>query len=182
MRHADAVLVTPRLRLRRARAEDLDAFHEVLSDAVAMRWWATPPHESLDQTRAWLNDMIASSPEVSEDFAIEYEGAVIGKVGAYRLPEFGYILRRDCWGKGLALEALRAWLKHAFSRPDVSVLRTDVDPRNTASLKLMEKLGFAETGRAERTWFISGEWCNSVYYALEREAWLAGERSEHLVP
>jgi len=38
---------TPRLILRSARPDDLDAMHAVLSDSRATRWWSTPPHETL---------------------------------------------------------------------------------------------------------------------------------------
>lgn len=160
-------LVTERLRLRRARAEDLDALYAVLSHPVAMRYWSTPPHSDRAQTQAWLEDMIAAT---DEDFVVEHQGRVIGKAGAYRLPEVGYILHPDVWGQGLAYEALSAVVAHVFASRDVEVLRADVDPRNTASIRLLEKLGFRETGRAMRTWRVGEEWCDSVYLALERES------------
>mgnify|MGYP003347797219 CR=1 FL=1 len=47
----------------------------------------------------------------------------------------------------------------------------DVDPRNKASIRLLERLGFAETHRAARTWLVGEEWCDSVYFALTREDW-----------
>jgi RimJ/RimL family protein N-acetyltransferase len=46
---------TSRLILRTARPDDLDGLHAVLSDPRATLWWSTPPHETLDQTRAWLD-------------------------------------------------------------------------------------------------------------------------------
>ena len=39
----------------------------------------------------------------------------------------------------------------------------EVDPRNTASLRLLTRLGFVETGRAERTMQWRDEWCDSIY-------------------
>ena len=49
---------TPRLILRTARPDDLEAMHAVLSDPRATVWWSTPPHETLDQTREWLDASI----------------------------------------------------------------------------------------------------------------------------
>ncbi|WP_334160914.1 GNAT family N-acetyltransferase [Phenylobacterium sp.] len=160
-------LRTPRLRLRRARPDDLEPMHAVLSHPVAMRYWSTTPHEDLAQTEAWLADMIATD---GEDFVIEREGRVIGKAGCYSLPEVGYILHPDAWGQGFASEALGAATAHVFAARAVDRLTADVDPRNAASLALLKKLGFAETGRAARTWLIGGEWCDSVYLALDRPA------------
>lgn len=161
-------IVTERLILRRAREEDLDTMHAVLSDPVAMRYWSTPPHNSLDQTREWLASMIADAPGEREDFVVEHQGQVIGKAGCYRLPEIGYILHRDHWGKGLAAEALRAVIAHIFAHHAVAALRADIDPRNARSIRLLEKLGFTITGRADRTWHVGGEWCDSVYLTLPR--------------
>lgn len=163
-------IVTERLTLRRAREEDLEAMHAVLSHPVAMRYWSTLPHDSLDQTREWLAGMIEDEPGVREDFIVEHEGRAIGKAGCYRLPEIGYILHPDYWGRGFATEALTAVIAHIFTRHPVEMLRADIDPRNAASIKLLERLGFTFARRAERTWKLGEEWCDSVYYELKRRA------------
>ena len=161
-------IVTGRLVLRRAREDDLEAMHAVLSHPVAMRYWSSLPHRELAETREWLGNMIASDPALSDDFLIEHAGRVIGKVGCYRLPEIGYILHPDHWGHGLATEALGAVIPHMFACHRIDALRADVDPRNTASIRLLERLGFTVTGKAERTWKIGEEYCDSVYLTLSR--------------
>lgn len=133
-----------------------------------MRYWCTAPHRSIETTQEWLRAMIASTPEESEDFIIEYEGNVVGKVGFYRLPEIGFILRRDLWGRGLVSEAASAVIEHVFQMRDVEELQADVDPRNVASIRVLERLGFVETGRAERTYCIDGAWTDSIYFARKR--------------
>lgn len=161
-------LRTPRLRLRRARSDDLAAIHAVLSNPVAMAYWSTTPHADLKTTRAWLGGMIASPPELSEDFVVEFEGRVIGKAGFYRLPEVGYILHPEVWGRGLGTEAVRATVDHVFATRDLDLLTADVDPGNAASIRLLETLGFERTGSAKRTFEIAGEWKDSFYYGLTR--------------
>ena len=159
---------TPRLILRSARPDDLEAMHAVLSDPRATLWWSTPPHETLEQTRAWLDAMIAHGPD-NPDFVVELDGQVIGKAGFYELPEVGYILHPDVWGQGLASEAVGAAIDHVFATRDFAALTADVDPENAASIRLLERLGFVRTGFAERTWNIGGAWKDSFYYALSRE-------------
>lgn len=161
-------IVTARLRLRRAEMDDLAAIHAVLSDAQAMRYWSTPPHATLEQSRVWLASMVAASPSESDDFLIEYEGRVIGKVGCWRMPEIGFILHSDFWGKGLAREAVGAAIEHILATLPVEAIIADVDPRNAASLRLLTRLGFVETGRAARTMQVGEEWCDSVYLARRR--------------
>jgi ribosomal-protein-alanine N-acetyltransferase len=162
------VLRTERLVLRRARLDDVDAFHAILSHPVAMRYWSTPPHTTLDETREWVANMAEDDPEAREDFVIELDGRVIGKAGCYRLPEIGYILHPDHWGKGYASEGMAAVIAHIFATRDVEKLIADVDPRNTGSLGMMVRLGFTETHRAKGTWNVGGELCDSVYFALPR--------------
>jgi RimJ/RimL family protein N-acetyltransferase len=93
---------------------------------------------------------------------------VIGKAGLYRFPEIGFIFNPDSWGQGFAAEALRPVLQRAFALHGLEMVEADVDPRNEASLKLLAKLGFREIGRREKTWLISGNWCDSVDLRLNR--------------
>src|SRR6476661_2112574 len=130
-------IATSRLLLRRARLDDLAGMHAVLSDPRATRWWSTPPHADIEQTSAWLKGMIASPPELSEDFVVERDGQVIGKAGFYRLPDIGYILHPDHWGQGLAREAVGAAIDHVFATRDLDAMSADVDPENAASIRLL---------------------------------------------
>ena len=168
-------IVTERLVLRRARPEDLEAMHAVLSHPLAMRYWSSLPHASIAETGEWLGKMMASDPRRSEDFVIELDGRVVGKAGAYRLPEIGYILHPDHWGRGHATEALTAVIGQIFERHSIPAITADIDPRNLPSIRLLTRLGFTETGRAERTWQIGEEWHDSIYFRLPRPVYIAQE-------
>jgi RimJ/RimL family protein N-acetyltransferase len=167
--HDAAEIRTARLTMRRARPSDLDAIHAILSDAEAMRYWSTPPHREVAQSREWLEAMIAAGADGSDDYVIEHDGRVIGKAGCWRLPEIGYILHPSAWGRGLGHEALVAIIARIFAERPLAEIVADVDPRNCASLKLLAKLGFVETGRAQRTIEVGGAWCDSVFLSLKRE-------------
>ena len=157
---------TDRLLLRRARMSDLDAIHSALSDPEAMRYWSTPPHQTREESETWLASMVEADLAISDDFIVEQDGRVLGKVGCWRLPEVGFLLVRDAWGQGLASEALGAYLDRRRKLGEPQAIRADVDPRNTASLQLLKRHGFVETGRAARTWHVGGEWCDSIYLEL----------------
>ncbi len=161
---------TERLLLRRPRMDDLDAMFAIMSSPPAVRYWSTLPHASRDVTRPWLEQKIARTAAGGEDFLIEFEGRVIGDVGAGRLPDFGFIIHPDYWGRSFATEASAAFIDHAFGNTTATELLADVDPRNAASLRVLTRLGFTETGRAERTFLLGEEWCDSVYLALQRPA------------
>ena len=167
----EAEFRTERLVLRPARLEDLDAIHAILSDPQAMAYWSTPPHETVQQSRDWLQSMIDIQLPDGEDLIIEREGKVIGKAGLWRFPEIGFILHPEFWGQGYAHEALKVVIGRAFDTHGLPRIEDDVDPRNTGSLKLLSRLGFRETGRKERAWLVGDQWCDSVYLALDADAW-----------
>lgn len=159
---------TPRLTLRPARPEDLADVHAMLSDPRAMRYWSRPEHETIEESRDWLAAMIATE---ADDYLIEYQGHVIGKAGMWRVPEVGFLLHPDFHGQGLASEAMEAVIPHLFATHALPELVAEADPRNAASLRLLARLGFVETGRASRTMQWRDEWCDSVYLALKRDDW-----------
>lgn len=158
---------TARLTLRSAVPADYDAFRLILTDADTMRHWSTAPHDDPADTRAWVDRMVADAGSGRER-VIDYNGRVIGKAGAHRLPEVGFILHRDFWGQGLVTEAMAAIIPYVWATTDTDHLMADVDPLNTGSLRVLAKLGFVETHRAARTFLINGVWSDSVYLRLNR--------------
>ena len=164
MPEASDEIRTERLVLRRARMDDVAAMHVVMSNPIAMRYWSTPPHTDRRQTEQWVASMVEADPS-RDDFMVTLEGRLIGKMGAWRLPEFGFLIDPAHWGKGLAREALDAFVERRRGLGSIE-LTADVDPRNAASIRLLERAGFVETGRAKGTWQVGDELCDSVYFRL----------------
>lgn len=148
--------------------DDVEAMHEILTHKIAMQFWSTLPHGNIEQTRTWVGSMVDTDPEEGLDYMIEYKGKLIGKAGCWRMPEIGFILHPDYWGQGFVSEALAAIIPAIFEHFQAPALEADVDPRNAASLAVLKKLGFVETGRAERTMKLGDEWCDSIYLSLKR--------------
>jgi len=165
MQFASDEIRTERLLLRRARMYDVAAMHRIMSDPVAMRYWSTPPHSELAETERWIASMAESDPATRDDFIVTFGGQLIGKLGAWRLPEFGFLFDRGHWGQGFAREALAAFVERRRALGSTE-LTADVDPRNAASIRLLERAGFAESGRASGTWQVGDELCDSVYFRL----------------
>jgi RimJ/RimL family protein N-acetyltransferase len=160
-------ITTARLTLRRFRAQDVAAFHLILSDPQAMRYWSTPPHRDVAETEAWIASTIAAvAAGEGDDFIAEHQGRVIGKAGIWSGNELGMIFASNCWGHGFGSEAVSAIIARAFGR-GLPAITADVDPRNEKSLRLLTRLGFRETGRAQRTLKVGEEWVDSVYLELK---------------
>lgn len=159
---------TERLTLRPGRMSDLADVNAFMGHHAAMRYWSTPPHRDIERTSVWLQNMIEAPPEISANFLIEFQGRAIGEVGAFPLPEFGFILHPDYWRRGLGFEASTAAIDHIFETRMIDTLLADVDPRNGGSVSLLAKLGFQKTGEARRTFRVGGQWVDSAYFSLNR--------------
>lgn len=86
--------------------------------------------------------------------AVEHrkEKQVIGEVLLKRgdnHAEIGYVIASAFQGAGYASEAVGALLPEASAALSVRRFTAVVDTRNEASLRLLEKFGFAVTGNAE---------------------------------
>ena len=160
---------TVRLTLRPLNLADAPALHAWLSDPVVMRYWSTLPHTALQQTEAWVQGSLdAMAKGEAQDFAVLFEGRVIGRVAFWQGDEIGFLFDPAVWGKGFAGEALRAIAAYGFDVLGFDQIRADVDPDNAASLRVLERVGFKRTGFAEKTFEIGGKWFDSVYLSLKR--------------
>ncbi len=141
---------------------------EVFRSEEAMRYWSSLPHQQVSETEQFIEDTLSHQSDVTTDFVIEKDGLVIGKAGFWQGPEVGFILHPMTWGQGLATEVLQALLDYGFQTLGYEEITADVDPRNSASLGLLKKFHFEETGRAERTFLLGEEWVDSIYLSLKR--------------
>ena len=173
-----------RMRLRFLTPADADALFAVYADPQAMRFWSAPAWTDPAKARALIEESEAGyrSGRMLQ-LAIEMQGSVAGTVTLYKLDrgnrrcEIGFMLARPHWGRGLMQEALPAVLDYAFDVMDMHRIEADVDPRNTASSRLLERLGFRHEGRLRERWFVNGEVCDSDYYGLLRHEWRSGRRA-----
>lgn len=169
MKDMNTILQTQRLTLRRPRSDDVAAMHAILRDPLAMRYWSTLPHATIGETEAWVAKTIdAINAGECDDFFVEHEGLLIGKAGLWHHNEIGFLFSPAVWGQGFARESLQAVIARAFHERGLDEIRAEADPRNERCLHLLARLGFRESGRAERTWHIGGEWSDSVYLLLKK--------------
>lgn len=99
-------------------------------------------------------------------------GDLIGHCGLNHMPESTdievlYALARSAWGRGLATEAAEAALAHGFGPLRLPRIIAVTKPENSASRRVMERLGMTYEG--ERDAFSMHVAC----YAISREGWRA---------
>jgi RimJ/RimL family protein N-acetyltransferase len=143
-----SVLATARLVLRAPRRSDGKAIATLANDRRIAANTARIPHpygiEDAEKFIAAVNKR-----EGEACFVITLDGAPIG-VCSIDLredgPEMGYWLGVPYWGRGLATEAARALIDHAFGDLEHDTLISGARVNNPASRRVLEKCGFQWTG------------------------------------
>lgn len=174
------VIEGQRIRLRPCRLEDAPEVYRLYADKEAVRFGYAPRMEDLDDARTVIQSTLdlAKAHTLYHFGVAEIEGdSIIGHATLFhwdrrhRRAEVGYSVRRDLWGRGLATEALSVLARFAFERLAMRRLEADVDPRNTGSLRVLEKLGFVREGYLRQRWEIGGEIQDGIFFGLLRPDW-----------
>jgi RimJ/RimL family protein N-acetyltransferase len=171
------VLESVRLRLRALRDDDAAALLVLHGDPEVMRYWSTSPWSSIAQAQAHLERVRRDMEAGVLPWAIadHTSDALIGTATLFKIDpvhrhaEIGYALGFAHWGKGLASEAVRLVLHHAFDTMQLERIEADTDPRNASSRRMLERLGFVQEGILRKRWFVNDEWCDTAWYGLLRE-------------
>ena len=179
---APTVLTTERLVLRWLSEADAAAQYAIFSDPVVMRYWSSAHWTEPAQADALIAKALAdyaAGTALRWAVARRDTGEMIGNVNLYsffdanRRCDIGYALAQAHWGQGLLGEALAAALAHGFETLKLNRVEADIDPRNAASAKVLERLGFVREGYMAERWLVNGEVCDTVFYGLLRRHWQA---------
>lgn len=160
------VLLTPRLRLRQARAGDAEPFRALLSIPEVTRfsnWPDGPTKSQAERYVRWMGKVFASGRGcawVIEERSRRRSPLLIGAirfnyfVPKWRYGEIGYELHPDYWGRGLMTEAVRAIVPLGHETFRLNRIEAWTLPGNGASDRVLEKAGFRYEGTfRQRAWF-----------------------------
>ena len=89
--------------------------------------------------------------------------------GAFDSGHVGYWVDRRFAGQGVLPTALAMVVDHCFGPVGLHRIEANVRPENTASLRVVEKLGFREEGRHARYLYIDDDWRDHLSFALLKE-------------
>jgi RimJ/RimL family protein N-acetyltransferase len=173
-------LLTERLRLREFCAADIAAVLAYQNDPRYLQFYPWT-HREADEVRNFVEMLIdwqEERPRQRFQFAIVPRDGeeLIGNCGVRirdaNTPEgdIGYELAPSHWGHGYATEAAHAVLRFAFEELRLHRVWAFVVSENTASLRVLEKLGMRREGHLrENQWFKGRYWDTLIYAMLERE-------------
>jgi RimJ/RimL family protein N-acetyltransferase len=168
----DWPLETERLVLRPYEEGDLDALYAMQSDAGTARWLYNEPR-TLEETRALLGLKIVGS-----QFTVEgnwLSAAVVeretGSSELHKTGEVGFMFLPAYQGRGYATEAARRLIAFGFEGMGFHRVIGRAEARNTASVRVLEKLGMRREAQLVENEWVKGEWQSEVVYAMLEHEW-----------
>ena len=176
-------ITTDRLVLRSFRPGDEDDVFAYRSVASVVRYIPGDPKTreqvaDLVSERATAGRIDPTSPNLT--LAVELDGRVIGDVlillegldGADgRQAEIGWVFAPDVAGQGYATEAARAITQAAFRDVGVHRVWAQLEPENTASSRVCERLGMRREALYVRASWFKERWTDLAVYALLEDEW-----------
>ena len=161
---------TNRLTLRTMNISDAESLKEWMPDKEIYKYWGKGPGKS-DKNPELLFEK-KESPSKSFHLGIELNETekIIGEIWIYliendRMAKLAIRIGKQYQGSGYASEAINAMVKFCFENTELQRIWTDVDVRNIASIKVLEKCGFTKEGTIRQGKMVS-TWCDYHLYGI----------------
>lgn len=173
---------TARLVVRPLERGDVTRFTAYRNDPEVARYqdWELPYTRDLAHALVDSQEgLTGPRPDEWVQLAIEdASGVLVGDLAVWldhtaELAMIGYTLSPAAQGRGYATEAVGAVVDRLFDRLGVHRVAATLDPRNLASARLLERLGFRYEGRGVAAAYVRGEWTDDDRYAVLRDEWRA---------
>lgn len=169
-------LVTPRLLLRAPSERDIPAWFARATDVESASLAGDPVPDDISSGKQWL---ARSRQRLADGQAIQWSidrAGISDAIGTITLSfsatdakaaALGFVLARAHWGLGLGGEAAREVLRYGFETLALEQVEAEAAARNSASLRILAKLGFKHIGSfidesdgepCERFVLVGGNW------------------------
>lgn len=149
------ILESERLLLRPLEESDVSDLYEIFSDKLVMKYYDLLPFENISEAQkqiAIFRKCLSEKNMLRWGIILKENKKLMGTCGFFAFSEkhqkaeIGYELHRDYWHCGIMTEALEMILNFIFTSSEINRVEAFVEIPNTASQKLLEKIGFTKEG------------------------------------
>ena len=164
------VTETERLRIRPMRAADVPALTEWMPDPSIYTYWGKGPSKAEKNPELLFEKEEKPTKSLHLGIALKDADRVIGDIWVYliendRMASVAVRLSSSYQGNGYGTEALSAITKFCFENTELKRLWTEVDTRNIASQKMLEKCGYTREGLIRQGKMVN-TWCDYYIYGI----------------
>jgi ribosomal-protein-alanine N-acetyltransferase len=169
------VLSTERLHLRQINELDVNEIFFLRSDKRMLQYLDRAPAKSNEDALIFIkkiNDLENNNNGINWGITLRGEEKLIGTICYWNITkehyraEIGYALHPDKQGKGIMHEAMTAVINYGFNVMKLHSIEANVNPGNTASIKLLERNNFTREGYFKENYFYNGNFLDSAIYSL----------------
>jgi RimJ/RimL family protein N-acetyltransferase len=164
-----------RITLRRLSAGDLSSFQAYRHDEAVGRYQGWKPQPDLEAL-AFIHDMesatiFAPGKWIQLGIAERTTDLLIGDLGLFvaadgSSAEIGFTLSSQAQGRGLGTEAVSQAIRFLFQNTSIAYIQGITDARNTASVRLLERVGMQRTATLSAV--FNNEPCLEHTYIISR--------------
>jgi [ribosomal protein S5]-alanine N-acetyltransferase len=148
---------TQRLILRGPIIQDAqDIFNTYTQDPDVTKYLVWKPHTKYEQSLEWIQYCIKTQNDSSGIKLMihhKIDKITIGMI-EFRIDnfqtDFGYVLSKKYWNKGIMTEAMKPVMDYVFNMPNIYRIWATHDIENDASGKVIQKLGLEYEGTLRR--------------------------------
>ena len=176
----ERMIETNRIKLRPVDSKDKEQIFSYRSDSETNKYQGFVPKELNE-----VDEFIAKNPPKFNQpeswfqlVIIEKESAeIIGDIGVHFIGDDGFQCELGCTlnkkhqGKGFATEAMKITIDYLFNSLNKHRIIGSVDPNNSDSIRLLERLNFRKEAHFKESLFIDGVWVDDIVYGLLKREW-----------
>lgn len=174
-------LFTERLLLREFVRADWTAVYAYQSDPRYLRYypWSQRREAEVREFVQMFLDQQMAQPRYKFQLAVvlRESGRLIGNCGVRqeaahaRVADMGYELDPEFWGRGYATEAATAVLRFGFTELKLHRIWANAVAENTASRRVLEKIGMKPEGRLRENQWMKNRWWDTLLYGILEQEW-----------
>jgi ribosomal-protein-alanine N-acetyltransferase len=137
--------------------------------------------ETIDDVEIFIGKVAKqfNEPETWFQFVVVEKDSekIIGDIGIHFFGEenlqveIGCTLDKVFQSKGYATESVKCVIDYLFKHIKKHRIITSIDPENTNSIKLVERIGFRKEAHFVKSLFINGKWVDDIVYAITKKDW-----------
>ena len=171
-----------RILLRPISLEDAEDMYEYTSDEETTRF-IYEPHKDLEQTKNVIANYFVKEPIGKYAIVLKESNKMIGAI-EFRVHErnksgeLGFTLSRHFWGNGYMTEAGELILELAFEVLGLERVYAGHEVKNSASGKVLIRLGMKCEGIFRKSEMIKGALVDSAYYSILKDEYLDSKKEQ----
>lgn len=177
MEDQERLIINDHLYLRKVKETDLDDVYAIYRDEEVARYLLSEAWNEENKETGFKEKLRINEKEDCLFLGVILDEKLIGTLSAWKKQmkdtyEIGYVFNAAYQNQGYAALSLKRLIDYLFNEKKAHRLYGELDARNTASIKLLERCGFIKEAYFREDCFSKNEWTDTLVYAMLEKDYL----------